>query len=189
MWTRVKGFDTSGSLGPWIVTCDGLNWRGTKISSTLNGESVPMASGTNREHDSRPSGADRRDFVVCHVAAGRRYSDQHVERVRALGTGRRSGGSRGRQRRSAQRCGACVSSAPASCEMYHPIRAAAVRDFVRTAAAPAINRIRVSRTGDRGAACSRGTPMTLSSVVLASELALEEVDDSRMLLFVNLHGE
>ena len=31
--------------------------------------------------------------------------------------------------------------------------------------------------------------MTLSSVVLASELALEEVDDSRMLLFVNLHGE
>lgn len=46
MWTRVKGFDTSGSLGPWIVTCDGLNWRGTKISFTLNGAAVPMASGT-----------------------------------------------------------------------------------------------------------------------------------------------
>lgn len=70
MWTRVKGFDTSGSLGPWIVTCDGLNWRGTKISFTLNGEAVPMASGTNREHDPRHSEADRRDFVVCHVAAG-----------------------------------------------------------------------------------------------------------------------
>ena len=46
MWTRVKGFDTSGPLGPWIVTCDGLNWRNAKISFTLNGEDVPMASGT-----------------------------------------------------------------------------------------------------------------------------------------------
>lgn len=46
MWTHVKGFDTSGPLSPWIVTCDDLNWRDAKISFTLNGEDVPMASGT-----------------------------------------------------------------------------------------------------------------------------------------------
>lgn len=46
MWTRAKGFDTSCPLGPWIVTRDDLNWRDAKISFTLNGQDVPMASGT-----------------------------------------------------------------------------------------------------------------------------------------------
>ena len=41
MWTRAKGFDTSCPLGPWIQT--ELDW---KVSFTLNGEDVPMASGT-----------------------------------------------------------------------------------------------------------------------------------------------
>lgn len=132
MWTRVKGFDTSGSLGPWIVTCDGLNWRGTKISFTLNGEAVPMASGTNREHDPRHSGADCRDFVFATLLPGDVILNGTSNASGHLGSGDESGGSRGRHRRSAQRCGACVSSAPASCGMYHPIRAAAVRDFART---------------------------------------------------------
>lgn len=46
MWTRAKGFDTSCPLGPWIVARDDLDWRDAKISFTLNGEDVPMASGT-----------------------------------------------------------------------------------------------------------------------------------------------
>ncbi|MBW3093357.1 fumarylacetoacetate hydrolase family protein [Bifidobacterium sp. 82T10] len=46
MWTRAKGFDTSCPLGPWIVARDDLNWHDAKISFTLNGEDVPMASGT-----------------------------------------------------------------------------------------------------------------------------------------------
>ena len=45
-WTRAKGFDTSCPLGPWIVMRDDLNWRDAHISFTLNGEDVPMASGT-----------------------------------------------------------------------------------------------------------------------------------------------
>ena len=45
-WTRAKGFDTSCPLGPWIVMRDDLNWKDAKISFTLNGEDVPMASGT-----------------------------------------------------------------------------------------------------------------------------------------------
>ncbi|NEG90205.1 fumarylacetoacetate hydrolase family protein, partial [Bifidobacterium aerophilum] len=45
-WTRAKGFDTSCPLGPWIVARDDLDWRDAKISFTLNGEDVPMASGT-----------------------------------------------------------------------------------------------------------------------------------------------
>ena len=44
MWTRAKGFDTSCPLGPWIQT--ELDWKDAKISFTLNGEDVPMASGT-----------------------------------------------------------------------------------------------------------------------------------------------
>ena len=44
MWTRAKGFDTSCPLGPWIQT--ELNWRDAKISFTLNGKDVAMASGT-----------------------------------------------------------------------------------------------------------------------------------------------
>ena len=45
-WTRAKGFDTSCPLGPWIVMRDDLDWKDAKISFTLNGEDVPMASGT-----------------------------------------------------------------------------------------------------------------------------------------------
>ena len=45
-WTRAKGFDPSCPLGPWIVMRDDLNWKDAKISFTLNGEDVPMASGT-----------------------------------------------------------------------------------------------------------------------------------------------
>ncbi|PLS29347.1 fumarylacetoacetate hydrolase family protein [Bifidobacterium parmae] len=45
-WTRAKGFDTSCPLGPWIVTRDDVNWKDAKISFTLNGEDVAMASGT-----------------------------------------------------------------------------------------------------------------------------------------------
>ena len=45
-WTRAKGFDTSCPLGPWIVMRDDLNWKDAEISFTLNGEDVPMASGT-----------------------------------------------------------------------------------------------------------------------------------------------
>ena len=45
-WTRAKGFDTSCPLGPWIVTRDDVNWKDAHISFTLNGEDVPMASGT-----------------------------------------------------------------------------------------------------------------------------------------------
>ena len=44
MWTRAKGFDTSCPIGPWIQT--ELDWKDAKISFTLNGEDVPMASGT-----------------------------------------------------------------------------------------------------------------------------------------------
>lgn len=44
MWTRSKGFDTSCPLGPWIQT--ELDWKDAKISFSLNGESVPEASGT-----------------------------------------------------------------------------------------------------------------------------------------------
>ena len=46
MWTRAKGFDTSCPLGPWIVTRDDLDWKDAKISFTLNGEDVELASGT-----------------------------------------------------------------------------------------------------------------------------------------------
>ena len=46
MWTRAKGFDTACPLGPWIVTRDDVDWKDAKISFTLNGEDVPMASGT-----------------------------------------------------------------------------------------------------------------------------------------------
>ena len=45
-WARAKGFDTFCPLGPWIVMRDDLNWKDAKISFTLNGEDVPMASGT-----------------------------------------------------------------------------------------------------------------------------------------------
>lgn len=45
-WTRAKGFDTACPLGPWIVTRDDVDWKDAKISFTLNGEDVPMASGT-----------------------------------------------------------------------------------------------------------------------------------------------
>ena len=44
MWTRAKGFDTACPLGPWIQT--DLNWKDAKISFTLNGEDVELASGT-----------------------------------------------------------------------------------------------------------------------------------------------
>ncbi|MBT1165533.1 fumarylacetoacetate hydrolase family protein [Bifidobacterium simiarum] len=44
MWTRAKGFDTSCPLGPWIQT--DLDWTDARIGFTLNGESVPEASGT-----------------------------------------------------------------------------------------------------------------------------------------------
>jgi 2-keto-4-pentenoate hydratase/2-oxohepta-3-ene-1,7-dioic acid hydratase in catechol pathway len=43
MWTRSKGFDTSCPLGPWIET--ELDFANTGISFTLNGETVPEASG------------------------------------------------------------------------------------------------------------------------------------------------
>ena len=46
MWTRAKGFDTACPLGPWIVTRDDVDWKDAKISFTLNGEDVEMASGT-----------------------------------------------------------------------------------------------------------------------------------------------
>ena len=45
-WTRAKGFDTSCPLGPWIVGRDDLDWRDARISFTLNGKDVEMASGT-----------------------------------------------------------------------------------------------------------------------------------------------
>ena len=45
-WTRAKGFDTACPLGPWIVTRDDLDWKDAKISFTLNGEDVQMASGS-----------------------------------------------------------------------------------------------------------------------------------------------
>lgn len=41
-----EGFDTACPLGPWIVTRDDVDWKDAKISFTLNGEDVPMASGT-----------------------------------------------------------------------------------------------------------------------------------------------
>lgn len=44
MWTRAKGFDTSCPLGPWIQT--DLDWADARIGFTLNGESVPEASGS-----------------------------------------------------------------------------------------------------------------------------------------------
>lgn len=47
MWTRAKGFDTSCPLGPWIET--DLNWRDAHISFELNGEDVPLASGTTAD--------------------------------------------------------------------------------------------------------------------------------------------
>ncbi|MCI1868907.1 fumarylacetoacetate hydrolase family protein [Bifidobacterium crudilactis] len=43
MWTRSKGFDTSCPLGPWIET--ELDFANTGISFSLNGETVPEASG------------------------------------------------------------------------------------------------------------------------------------------------
>ena len=46
MWTRAKSFDTFCPLSPWIMTRDDLNWRDAKISFTLNGKDVPMASNT-----------------------------------------------------------------------------------------------------------------------------------------------
>ncbi|WP_300767258.1 fumarylacetoacetate hydrolase family protein [uncultured Bifidobacterium sp.] len=47
MWTRAKGFDTSCPLGPWIET--DLDWRDAHISFRLNGEDVPLASGTTAD--------------------------------------------------------------------------------------------------------------------------------------------
>ncbi|MCI1831733.1 MAG: fumarylacetoacetate hydrolase family protein [Bifidobacterium sp.] len=47
MWTRAKGFDTSCPLGPWIETEFG--WKDARISFTLNGEDVPLASGTTAD--------------------------------------------------------------------------------------------------------------------------------------------
>ena len=183
MWTRARGFDTSCPLSLWIVT------RDAKISFTPNGEDVPMASGTtaNLIHGIPEQIAAISSFATLlpgdAILTGTPNASGHLDPgdetvvtvegmvscvtwccVREFGTCIMWG----------------VPSDPRRCR---------ARFYAYEKAAPAINRIRVSRTGDRGAACRRGTPMTSSSVVLASELALEEVDNSRMFLFVNLHGE
>ena len=92
-WTRAKGFDTSCPLGPWIVMRDDLDWKDAKISFTLNGEDVPMASGTtaNLIHGIP-------DFVVLHAAAWRRHHDRHPERLRPPRPRRRDHRARRRHR-------------------------------------------------------------------------------------------
>ena len=183
MWTRAKGFDTSCPLSPWIVT------RDAKISFTPNGEDVPMASGTT---------ANLIHGIPEQIAAISSFATLLPGEVILTGTPNASGHLDPGDETvvTVEGMVSCVTwccvreFGTVSCGAYHPDpRRCRARFYAYEKAAPAINRIRVSRTGDRGTACRRGTPMTSSSVVLASELALEEVDDSCMFLFVNLHGE
>lgn len=50
-WTRAKGFDTFGPLGPWIVTADELNPDRLAIRSRLNGEVMQQASTSSMIHN------------------------------------------------------------------------------------------------------------------------------------------
>jgi 2-keto-4-pentenoate hydratase/2-oxohepta-3-ene-1,7-dioic acid hydratase in catechol pathway len=50
-WTRAKGFDTFGPLGPWIVTADELNPNDLSIRSRLNGEVMQQSSTGQMIHD------------------------------------------------------------------------------------------------------------------------------------------
>lgn len=81
-WTRAKGFDTSCPLGPWIVMRDDLDWKDAKISFTLNGEDVPMASGTtaNLIHGIPEQIAAISSFST--LLPGDVIIDRHPERLR-----------------------------------------------------------------------------------------------------------
>jgi acylpyruvate hydrolase len=52
-WTMGKNFDSSGSIGPWLVTADDLPplGKGLAISTRLNGETVQESNTANMIFD------------------------------------------------------------------------------------------------------------------------------------------
>ena len=113
MWTRAKGFDTSCPIGPWIQT--ELDWKDAKISFTLNGEDVPMASGTtaNLIHGIPEQIAAISSFST--LLPGDVIHDRHPERLRSPRSRRRAHRPRSRHRFPPQRGRARLGDSTVCC--------------------------------------------------------------------------